>query len=67
MSKVGWGHLYNSRKWHFFGEDGRSLCGAWARLDGNKEAELGNNDSKDNCAACKRKVLESASAPEATK
>jgi len=52
----GWTWLINSRKWHYF-VGPRSLCRRWA-LVGNPELEKGNDDSPDNCAACKRKLAE---------
>lgn len=50
----GWKLLSNSRKWHFFDADGRSLCGGWMTL--GTGGEFGNDDSPDNCAACRRAV-----------
>ena len=52
----GWAYLLNARKWHYFKADGRSVCGKWMRL-GISGAEQGNNDSADNCVACRRKLL----------
>lgn len=40
---------------HFFGDDGRSLCGKWANMTRNilsRDDEL-SDDAK--CAACRRK------------
>jgi hypothetical protein len=58
MSKCrkGWGYLSNSPKWHYFDEDGRSLCGRYARFDGNMHSEDFNDTSSDNCAACRKKL-----------
>jgi len=54
--KEGWNYLINSRKWHYF-VDRRSLCGRWAMFFGdNHDAQLGDNDSPVNCAACRRAV-----------
>lgn len=53
--REGWNWLFNSSKWHYFRE-GRSLCGKWMTL-GNPEYQQGNDNSPDNCAACKRKLL----------
>lgn len=55
----GWNYIMDTgsmrkSKWHYFKEDGRSLCGR-AMIFNNKNAEQGNDDSSDNCAACKRK------------
>lgn len=52
--KKGWGNLFNSRKWHYFIE-GKSLCGKWM-LMGNGNLVDGQNDSPDNCAACRKKL-----------
>jgi hypothetical protein len=42
------------RKWHFFGPDGRSLCGRWGFNFATREA--GNPDSPDNCVVCRRRL-----------
>ena len=51
----GWGWLLNSTKWHYFLADGKSMCGKWLRLS-NDDQEQGNDDSPDNCAACRKKL-----------
>ena len=51
--KEGWKWLLNSKKWHYF-RNGNSLCGKWATF--GSEFEQGNNDSPDNCMACRRKL-----------
>jgi hypothetical protein len=51
-TEEGWTYLYNSPKWHYFEKDGRSLCKRWMTF--TKEFEIGNDDSADNCAACKK-------------
>lgn len=56
LPNEGWAYLLNARKWHYFRANGRSLCGKWLRF-GKSGAEQGNNDSADNCAACRRKIL----------
>lgn len=48
----GWGWPAFSKKAHYF-LDGRSLCMKW--LFGGP-LESGNDNSDDNCAACKRAV-----------
>ena len=53
--EIGWHKLLNARKWHYFGSDGRALCGNWLVL-GRPFGEQGNDDSPDNCAACRRKL-----------
>jgi hypothetical protein len=47
-----------SRKWHYFREEGRSLCGNYALLVKTPEAnpEQGKDDSPDNCSACRKKL-----------
>ncbi|MGB9825256.1 MAG: hypothetical protein ACPLRU_01170 [Desulfofundulus sp.] len=50
--KQGWAWLINSRKWHYF-IDGKSLCGKYL-LIGSPELEQGNDDSPENCAACRK-------------
>jgi hypothetical protein len=55
MKDIGWKWLFNARKWHYFLEDGKSLCGSWMTLTKNG-GEFGNDDSADNCAMC-RKLL----------
>ena len=53
---AGWGSLLTATKWHYFTVDGRSLCGRWfARLPAF-ELEQGNDDSPDNCAACRQRL-----------
>jgi len=49
--KEGWGWPGRSRKAHYF-LDLESLCGLWWF---SGELFSGNEDSSDNCAACKRK------------
>lgn len=56
MSREGWIWLINSRKWHYFGPNGKSLCGKFFLL-GNPELEQGNDNSPDNCAICRRKLI----------
>lgn len=57
--KPGWGKpTSQSRKWHYFGADRRSLCGSYGWIVG--ELEQGNDSSPDNCATCKRKLSEQA-------
>jgi hypothetical protein len=55
--KEGWGYLQNvgSNKWHYFKDDGRSLCGRFMNL--SSRLEQGNDESPDNCAACRKKRL----------
>ena len=58
--KTGWWNPNpaNGRsKWHYIGPDGRSLCGKWLCIMGDKEQ--GDDDHQDNCPKC-RKALEAA-------
>lgn len=51
----GWALMGGDRgKWHFFGNDSRSLCSKWAELSRNildRDVHLDNQ-----CAACRRKL-----------
>lgn len=49
----GWGWPVQSRRAHYF-VGTRALCGRWGLYMGHLEA--GNDNSPDNCAACKRKL-----------
>lgn len=51
----GWVGLLNTKKWHYF-INGRSLCRKWMYL--GTLYEQGNDNSPDNCAACKKKLKE---------
>lgn len=48
----GWGFPANSRKAHYF-VDGRSLCGKWMYFGSLEDS---NDNSSDNCTACKKAV-----------
>ena len=50
----GWHRPSNSRKWHYY-RDMRSLCGATLFGYGGDFA-VGDNESPDNCVACKKKL-----------
>ena len=52
--KEGWAESYGSRKWHYF-VDGRSLCRNFG-LIGNELLKEGQDNSPDNCTACKREL-----------
>ena len=44
MPDTGWGNprpFSGTSKFHYFGEDSRSLCGKWLRLGGAPEVEEG--------------------------
>ena len=52
----GWTWTHGGRKWHYY-RDSRAICGGWLLLKHPSEGyEIGNDDSADNCAACKRKI-----------
>ncbi|MCX9083198.1 MAG: hypothetical protein OIN87_00165 [Candidatus Methanoperedens sp.] len=51
--RKGWGFPLNSKKAHYF-VDGRSLCGKWMFFG---VLEQGNDNSLDNCTACKKALL----------
>ena len=61
--REGLGFPLRSQKAHYFTEDGRSLCGKWGFYHGS--VEQGNDDSADNCTACK-KALQRRKAKEAS-
>ena len=50
---TGWWKPAESRKWHFFDASARSLCGKWMHM--GARLKTGNDDSPDNCSACRRK------------
>lgn len=51
--KRGWAAVPGAKKWHYFDDDFRSLCGRWGLL-GTPEYSDTNHDSPDNCAACQK-------------
>jgi hypothetical protein len=58
--ETGWGNpdpYRTTSKFHYFDEDGRSLCGKWGRALGHPTVEEGMDVHVDNCAACQRKKL----------
>jgi len=55
----GWGNpepYRSTSKFHYYGKDGRSLCGKWGRILGLPEVEDSQDEHSDNCAACKKKI-----------
>jgi hypothetical protein len=55
--KEGWTWVRGSRKWHYFRE-GRAICSGFLLFVHPPEGyELDNDDSSDNCAACKKKRM----------
>lgn len=59
----GWGRPNGSRKFHWFTDDGRSLCRAYGFYSGPLEPDNGTPCTPTDCAKC-RKLLD-ARAPEA--
>jgi hypothetical protein len=54
LKPTGWALMGGDRgKWHWFGADGRSLCGKWANLTWNILEQDVHPDEQ--CAACRRK------------
>ncbi len=57
MNKQGWTWFTNAKKRHYF-VDKLILCGRYALFTHPQDGyETDNNNSPDNCAACKRKLL----------
>ena len=54
--KQGWTWLINSPRWHYFVK-GKSLCGRWMIIS-DANLEIGNDNSPDNCKACRKKLSE---------
>jgi hypothetical protein len=50
--KEGWGFPSRSNKAHYFLANGMSLCSKYGFYHGQKEQ--GDDDSDDNCTACKK-------------
>lgn len=42
-------------RYHFFGEDGRSLCGKWANMTRNILSRDDQVHESNQCAACRKK------------
>ena len=56
MSKSeGWVKLFDAKKWHYFADNGKSLCGKWMVFTVPKDADQ-EDDHSENCAECKRKL-----------
>ena len=59
-SKIGVGWIFpnrtNTRKWHFFSYDKRSLCMNYG-IFSNRKGSYGNDNSKDNCKRCLVKLI----------
>ena len=59
-SKTGWWNpeQYSTRtKFHYVGEDGRTLCGKWGYI-GFGELEEGNDIHSKNCCKCQKRKLD---------
>jgi hypothetical protein len=55
-NRTGWWFPTNSRKAHFFNDSITSLCGKWMCLGSNPHLEPDDKPSKDDCAACRKKL-----------
>ena len=55
VKKQGWDRPEDARKWHYFGEDRRSLCGRWAMLWGIQPYPKHLIDERQICVACDKK------------
>lgn len=56
--KVGWWNPrpFDTRaRFHYIGEDGRSLCGRWALLFGTVDSDE-MDEHPDNCGECRKRV-----------
>ena len=56
----GWGDpepFRSTSKYHFYKEDGRSLCGRYGRFCNLPELFDEKDNSSANCAACRKKIL----------
>ena len=51
----GWARPPYALKWHYFDEDGKSLCGHQFFTG---PTEQGNEDSPDNCSTCRKRLKE---------
>ena len=61
----GWGPVVGGRKWHWYQDDGRALCGSAFFMGRQANLETGNDNSPDNCAECRhRKSKRTADQPE---
>lgn len=56
---TGWVFLWNATRCHYFGDDGRSLCGKWLYL-GRHDRTGDGIASPDDCKACTRKLERNA-------
>lgn len=69
----GWGNLDNVRMAHYFGGDGRSLCGGWITFGSPRwetNQELGTAPTNGTCKACwkkREKIERPTSAPKGPK
>jgi hypothetical protein len=53
----GWGYISNSRKWHYYTDDGRSLCRKFMKFS-KADLEQGGDGSPDNCVECRRRLAD---------
>lgn len=54
--KQGWHRPQNSRKWHYYNPDGRSLCGKWVLFGGIiRQENQALKTSDDDCGKCRQR------------
>lgn len=57
-STEGWTWVIGSSKWHYFAGETTSLCKKWwVPFLNSASLESGNDDSRDNCALCRRTLV----------
>lgn len=57
----GWTWTHGARKWHYY-RSLRAICGGTLMLAHPSEGyQLGNDNSPDNCASCRRRLTAEAS------
>ena len=59
--KAGWTYLLNAAKWHYFNEDGRSLCKRWMVLSHRTDTQDTVPSKALGCKTC-RKALDKLAA-----
>lgn len=58
VKKTGWWNprpMSSSSRFHYFGEDSRSLCGKWAHFGPGTDLDPSMDAHSENCADCKRR------------
>lgn len=56
-TQIGWADfsIMGNGRYHYFGSDGRALCGKWVNLTRNILVPDGSLHDDNKCAACRRK------------